>query len=412
MVRKGHQQENPGRVAGKEQRRKAAVQQSTLWVQERPVGQGTLAGGRGSRKGGAEDFQPLYCRAWANADCKASAKRTGAEPHRLPGSPRADCGQPSPRRPVPLGQQGGCRHSGTHGIFGAYGELQGHKEVLQEQEAYQEPAGKWQVLPGTHPAIIEQAQWDRVQELRKNKRRPTKTGKHNLFSGLVECADCGAKLYYCTTNYFEERQDHFVCSNYKSNTGTCSAHFIRAVVLEKLVLEHLQKTVQYVREYESEFVQSMGEKSAADRRREISAKRRGLSQAQRRMEELDRLFQRLYEDNVSQKISDERFTKLSGGYEAEQKELQEKVAILQAELTGQEEQAMNLDRFLSIVRKYTEIEKLTPTILNEFVEKIIVHAPDKSTGKRVQQVEISYNCVGVIELPDTNETDSKRHSQN
>lgn len=133
----------------------------------------------------------------------------------------------------------------------------------------------------------------------------------------------------------------------------------------------------------------------------------GLSQAQRRIEELDRLFQRLYEDNVSGKICDERFKKLSGGYEAEQKELQDKVAILQAELTGQEEQSMNLDRFLAIVKKYTETEKLTPTILNEFVEKIIVHAPDKGTGKRAQQVEISYNCVGVIELPDANETDSK-----
>jgi hypothetical protein len=125
------------------------------------------------------------------------------------------------------------------------------------------------------------------------------------------------------------------------------------------------------------------------------------------MEELDRLFQRLYEDNISGKISDERFTKLSGGYEAEQNDLQEKIAILQAELTGQEEQAMNLDRFLAIVKKYTGIKELTPTILNEFVEKIIVHAPDKSTGKRVQQVEISYNCVGMIDLPDTNETDSK-----
>ena len=285
--------------------------------------------------------------------------------------------------------------------------FKGTKKSYKSKKRIKNPPEKWQVIPDTHPAIIEQAQWDRVQELRKNKRRPTKTGKHNMFSGLVECADCGAKLYYCTTNYFEERQDHFVCSNYKSNTGTCSAHFIRAVVLEKLVLEHLQRTAQYVREYESEFVQSMGEKSAADRRKEISAKRRGLSQAQRRMEELDRLFQRLYEDNISGKISDERFTKLSGGYEAEQNDLQEKIAILQAELTGQEEQAMNLDRFLAIVKKYTGIKELTPTILNEFVEKIIVHAPDKSTGKRVQQVEISYNCVGMIDLPDTNETDSK-----
>lgn len=119
------------------------------------------------------------------------------------------------------------------------------------------------------------------------------------------------------------------------------------------------------------------------------------------MEELNKLFQRIYEDNVSGKISDERFEKLSGGYEAEQKDLQEK------ELTGQEEQAMSLDRFLATVKKYTEVKELTPTILNEFVEKIIVHAPDKRSEKRVQQVEIHYNCVGVIELPDMNETNSK-----
>lgn len=124
-----------------------------------------------------------------------------------------------------------------------------------------------------------------------------------------------------------------------------------------------------------------GGKSAADRRKEISAKRRELSQAQRRIEELDRLFQRLYEDNVSGKISDERFAKLFGGYEAEQKDLQEKVAILQAELTGQEEQSMNLDRFLSIVKKYTEIEKLTPTILNEFVEKNHRPRPGQEYGE-------------------------------
>lgn len=151
----------------------------------------------------------------------------------------------------------------------------------------------------------------------------------------------------------------------------------------------------------------MGEKSTADRKKEISAKRRTLTQAQRRMKELDKLFQRIYEDNVSGKISDERFEKLSCGYEAEQKDLQEKADALQAELTGQEEQAMSLDRFLATVKKYTEVKEMTPTVLNEFVEKIIVHAPDKSSGKRVQQVEIHYKCVGVIELPDMNETNSK-----
>jgi len=93
------------------------------------------------------------------------------------------------------------------------------KKSYKSKKKIQNPPEKWQIIRDTHPAIIEQAQWDRVQELRKNKRRPTKTGKHSMFSSLVECADCGAKLYYCTTNYFEERQDHFVCSNYKSNTG-------------------------------------------------------------------------------------------------------------------------------------------------------------------------------------------------
>ena len=155
-----------------------------------------------------------------------------------------------------------------------------------------------------------------------------------------------------------------------------------------------------------------GVKSAADRRKEISAKLRGLSQAQRRMEELDRPFQRLYEDNVSGKISDERFTKLSGGYEAEQKELQEKVAILQAELTGQEEQAMNLDRFLAIVKKYTEIEKLTPTILTSLWKKSSFTPRTRVPGNGCSRWKSAITVSVLLTYPTPTKRTAKRHSQN
>lgn len=274
------------------------------------------------------------------------------------------------------------------------------KKSYKSKKKVKNPPEKQQVIRDTHPAIIEQSQWERAQELRKHKRRPSKTGKHSMFSGLLYFADCGAKLYCCTTGYFDESQDHFVCSNYKSNTGTCSIHFIRQSVLEKLVLEHIQNTVRYVRDYEDAFVRMVSDRSAAEQKKELAAKRKTLAVSKGRMSELDRLFQRIYEDNVSGRLSDERFLKLSTGYEAEQKELQEKVSALQEELAGQEQEAMNVERFLTTVRKYTEIQALNATILNEFVEKIIVHAPDKSSGKRQQRVEISYNCVGVLSLPE------------
>jgi DNA invertase Pin-like site-specific DNA recombinase len=257
------------------------------------------------------------------------------------------------------------------------------------------------VFENTHPAIIDQAQWARVQELRENKRRPTRLGKHNMFSGLLVCADCGAKLYFCTAKNYKPNQDYFVCSGSRKNTSDkCASHFIRSVVVEKLVLEHMQKTVRYVKEYEDSLFRLVSEKSTAEQKKELAGKRRAIIQGQNRMEELDRLFKRIYEDNVNGRISDERFEKLSAGYDAEHKDLQYKISAIQAELAEKEKKAIDVDSFLSTVRKYTDIQELTPTILNEFIEKILVHAPDRSGGKREQKVEICYNCIGVLELSD------------
>ena len=277
--------------------------------------------------------------------------------------------------------------------------FKGYKKSYKSKKRVQNPPDKWKVFPDTHPAIIDRETWERVQELRKNKRRRTKTGKQSMFSGLVYCADCGAKLHYCTTASFEDRQNHFRCANYKSNTGTCSAHFIREVVLSDIVLEHLRQTVQYVQAHEAEFVQAVMDQSMADQKREVAQKRRELTQAERRVSELDTLFQRLYEDNVSGKLSDERFSKLSKSYEDEQRTMTERAKALHAELDKEQTQAVNVAQFIALVKKYSEIDTLTPAIVNEFIERINVHAPDKSSGHRSQQVDIIYNFIGILPNP-------------
>lgn len=277
--------------------------------------------------------------------------------------------------------------------------FKGYKKSYKSKKRVQNPPDKWKVFPDTHPAIIDRETWERVQELRKNKRRPTKTGRQSMFSGLVYCADCGAKLHYCTTASFEDRQNHFRCANYKSNTGTCSAHFIREVVLYDIVLEHLRQTVQYVQGHEAEFVQAVMDKSMADQKKETAQKRRELAQAERRISDLDVLFQRIYEDNISGKLSDERFSKLSKSYEDEQRTLTEKAKALHAELDKGQAQAVNVAQFIALVKKYSDIDALTPAIVNEFIERINVHAPDKSSGHRTQQIDIVYNFIGMLPTP-------------
>ena len=158
------------------------------------------------------------------------------------------------------------------------------------------PIEKQAVFYNTHPSIIEQEVFDKVQEIRQQRHRRTKTGKSSLFSGMVYCADCGAKMRYCTTNYFEKRQDHFVCANYRSNTGSCSAHFIRAVVLEELVWMHMRTVISYVSRYEDHFRAVMEQKLRLSSEAAIRGHKKRLAQAEKRLGELDRLFIRIYED--------------------------------------------------------------------------------------------------------------------
>lgn len=168
------------------------------------------------------------------------------------------------------------------------------------------------------------------------------------------------------------------------------------MVLEKLVLADIRRVSAYVREYEDNFVQMVIDKTMARAKTELTAKKKELEKSKRRISELDGLFKRLYEDNVSSRISDERFTKLSGEYETEQQQLTERTAVLETELAEQSEKAANVGKFLAVVRRYTDIQELTPTLLREFIDKIVVHEPDRSSGKRTQKVDIHYNFVGEL----------------
>ena len=269
---------------------------------------------------------------------------------------------------------------------------------IWDKKQRETPIEKQAVFYNTHPAIIKQEVFDKVQQIRKQRHRRTKTGKSSLFSGMVYCADCGAKMRYCTTNYFEKRQDHFVCANYRSNTGSCSAHFIRAVVLEELVWMHMKAVIFYVTRYEKHFRTVMEQRLRMSSEEAIRGYKTQFAQAERRLAELDRLFIRIYEDNVSGRITDERFSMMSRTYEDEQTQLKVEIQSLQQEIEVQERQIENLEQFIQRVHKYEDLQELTPYALRELVKAIYIEAPDKSSGKRRQNIRISYDLVGFIPL--------------
>ena len=267
---------------------------------------------------------------------------------------------------------------------------------IWDKKQRETPIEKQAVFYNTHPAIIEQKVFDKVQQIRKQRHRRTKTGKSSLFSGMVYCADCGAKMRYCTTNYFEKRQDHFVCANYRSNTGSCSAHFIRAVVLEELVWMHMKAVIFYVTRYEKHFRTVMEQRLRMSSEEAIRGYKTQFAQAERRLAELDRLFIRIYEDNVSGRITDERFSLMSKTYEDEQAQLKVDIHHLRQVIEVQERQIEDLEKFIQRVHKYEDLQEMTPYALRELVKGIYIEAPDKSSGKRRQGVRISYDLVGFV----------------
>ena len=258
------------------------------------------------------------------------------------------------------------------------------------------PLEKQAVFYGTHPAIIEQEVFDKVQEIRQQRHRRTKTGKSSLFSGMVYCADCGAKMRYCTTNYFEKRQDHFVCANYRSNTGSCSAHFIRAVVLEELVWMHMKAVIFYVTRYEKHFGTRWNTGSGWPARKKSAPASSVWNKRSGAWASLTAVHPHLLRTMWPGRSRTSVFSMMSQSYEDEQTQQQGGNQTLQQDIEVQERQIENLEQFIQRVHKYADLQELTPYALRELVKAIYIEAPDKSSGKRRQNIRISYDLVGFI----------------
>ena len=275
------------------------------------------------------------------------------------------------------------------------------KKSYKSKKKIQNPESEWVIFENTHEPIWTESIADAVRLARQTRRRPTKMGEMGMFSGMMFCADCGSIMYQCRATGFRREQEYYLCAGYRKSRDICgSTHSIRTVILEELILQNLCKVVSYAREQADQFVKMVMDMDEKERSKGLAKKKKLLTDAEKRISELDRIFKHLYEDNITGKLTDERFKKLSADYEAEQAALQTQANSLREEIQEEESKCANVERFLSIVRKYTEIPELTPHILHEFVEKIVVHAatdPHSKTNRK-QEVDIYYKGIGILEM--------------
>ena len=260
------------------------------------------------------------------------------------------------------------------------------------------PLEKQAIFPNTHEAIIEEAVFEKVQQVRQQRHRKTRAGRSSIFSGLVYCADCGEKLYYGATNNYRPEGAFFDCSLHWKHKDKCGTHYIRETVLSHIVLKHIQAVTGYILRHEAHFRAVMEEQLRLESSEQIRIRRKRLERNENRIAELKRLFIRIYEDNASGRLSDDRFDMLSLTYETEQKQLEAECITLRQEIEVQERQNENIEKFIQTAHKYVGIDELDGYALRELVSAIYVDAPDKSSGKRVQHIHIQYDGLGFIPL--------------
>ena len=255
------------------------------------------------------------------------------------------------------------------------------------------------IFKNTHEPIIDEYTWNITKQLRNSRKKRAKSGKKSIFSGLLFCNDCGKKMYFQSPVVDLKNKDHYRCSSYKHDTSACSSHYISDDALQSIVLENVQRVISYMKDYEDLFVQEQLAKSTQDELKQISRNKKELEKAKNRVLEIDNLFMHIYEDNVSGKITDDRFRNLSFNYDKEQQELKTKIEQLSKDIENTEKKDTDITQFISNVKKYTEIDHLTAEILNELIEKIVIHQQEKVNGKKVQEIDIYYRGVGIISFP-------------
>lgn len=274
----------------------------------------------------------------------------------------------------------------------------------------------WILFENTQEPIVDEDTWHTVQKIRETKHKPSKRGEPNPLTGLMFCADCGAKMFNHRTGGYEKRdkdgnptgkytnaQDAYHCSTYSLNKGkfvdSCSMHHVRTDVVRDLILETLKATTGFVKEHEEEFIRKVRNESKIQRADAAKMLQKKLSREQKRNNELNQLIKKIYEDNVSGKLTDKRFEMLLSDYEQEQADLETSIQNTQTKLSAFEEDNTRIDKFMELVREYTDFSELTTPMIHEFIDKIVVHEADKSTGERIQQIDIYLKYVGKLDVP-------------
>lgn len=270
---------------------------------------------------------------------------------------------------------------------------------FKNKEKILRPKEEWVIFENTHPAIIDRETFAIVQKLRENRCRRPKSGIKSIFAGLLFCADCGSKLNYYSRNNYKLNQAYFSCAAYRRETIRCTSHYIRETAVYDIVLENLQRVLWYVQSYEKESARLQIEQYGIEQRKELIKKEKDLIKAKNRINEIDTLIQRLYEDNVNGKISDSRFSTMSTALENEQKKLRDDIPIMEQQFNSEKDKSEGLQHFIDKAKSLTHLTELTPEILHEFIEKIVVSQPYKIDGKRHQDLDIYYNGVGIIKEP-------------
>lgn len=265
------------------------------------------------------------------------------------------------------------------------------------KKRYEIPEEQQIVFENTHEAIINQEDWDTVQRIRAHRRHPVKQGEPALFSGMLFCADCGSLLRVHRGKTISKHQECYCCGRYRDRTNACSMHYIRELVLADLMKENLKQVVRLASEDEQEFVRRLTNRNAQEQAAQERTLKNELATKEQRIKELDGIIKRLYEDNITGKLSDERFKIFSTDYEDEQHSLREEVASLKQQLEDMESTSVNVSGFLKAAQRYTDFDELTPSMLHDLIEKIIVHEGDKSSGHREQRIEIYYTFIGAAE---------------
>lgn len=267
-----------------------------------------------------------------------------------------------------------------------------HKTVYNPEE-------EWQIIPNTQEAIIDEDTFNRVQELRDSRRRNTATGRESLFSGLLYCADCKSKLYFCAAKSIKPEQEFHRCSAYKENRGSCSIHFIREVVLREAILELVKRVALFIQQYEAVFLYMYAKKHNITKEVNTRNMKATIERNKRRIKELDKLIERIYEDNVLGKIPDARFSKMMASYEAEQNQLVTETAKAEESLKTMEQDKVDLRAFLETIRQCTDIKELTPAIVNRLIRRIEVHNSEKVDGRKQVRLDVYFTAVGLIDIP-------------